>query len=698
MAKEIKFLLTADTSNAVDGIKKVGSAAKDLSNTSNKTSNDIAKGFIKASVAIQAAKIAFRFAADSLKEFEKAGGDAGLKKINEAMGNLKVQIGSVLGPIIKQFADFVVANFDKIASFVRQSVALIIGSFYGLQVVIELIKMGFAKLGVGVNNVLADMIDSLKWVYEQLGKIPGKVGNFYKSAAEGLGGVSDGLRDSAKYWDEFGKESKKNLISTIIKINELKANAAKGTTLKFKVETEKKKAPEKDLLTEALRGIDIKAAEIEIDKIKSGFEDVVNRFFETGFYRREGPKFIQVTFEDMLGKFDEYKDKLISMEWQLASQRLNLANLTGKELEVAETKFTAEALQIEYNYEKNFSNTRTEFEKKYIDNRKATSAKSLSLIEASYSKIGGVISDGGTYEIGVMHNNVTNKIKLEQSYYNQRVQFLTDNEQKIIDLKWYEGKSTTDAEQYFQRISEENERTHQQVMYELRMQQIQTIVSAYSTVVSSLGSMFSEYQNLRMMEIDKDTQKRKEWAKDNIRNKKALSREIEAIDKEAAEKERKLKKQQMMIQLLQTVGSVAQGVANALASFSPPFNFVMAAIVGALGAVQIGLVAAQLAKFQKGGIVGGNTTTGDRQLVRANSGELILNQHQQARLLYEISNNRMRAQTTPAQIRTGDVSIVVQGNADEAMLGRVFAQSREQQIMDLRQIMIDMQSSGYKPW
>ena len=50
---------------------------------------------------------------------------------------------------------------------------------------------------------------------------------------------------------------------------------------------------------------------------------------------------------------------------------------------------------------------------------------------------------------------------------------------------------------------------------------------------------------------------------------------------------------------------------------------------------------ASLPKFATGGIVGGNSKSGDRVLARVNSGEMILNAAQQAQL-FAIANGRMQ--------------------------------------------------------
>lgn len=72
--------------------------------------------------------------------------------------------------------------------------------------------------------------------------------------------------------------------------------------------------------------------------------------------------------------------------------------------------------------------------------------------------------------------------------------------------------------------------------------------------------------------------------------------------------------------------AIAKAVESA-ASLPFPENIVAMPIAGAAATA-----AMQLAKFEKGGIVGGNSTHGDRNIARVNSGEMILNKTQQSTL------------------------------------------------------------------
>ena len=84
-------------------------------------------------------------------------------------------------------------------------------------------------------------------------------------------------------------------------------------------------------------------------------------------------------------------------------------------------------------------------------------------------------------------------------------------------------------------------------------------------------------------------------------------------------------------------GQVA--VQKALASAPPPFNFALAALVGAATADTISRIASQKKpSFQEGGIVPGNSFSGDNVSAQVNSGEVILNRQQQAETLFAIAN------------------------------------------------------------
>lgn len=108
--------------------------------------------------------------------------------------------------------------------------------------------------------------------------------------------------------------------------------------------------------------------------------------------------------------------------------------------------------------------------------------------------------------------------------------------------------------------------------------------------------------------------------------------------------------------MLGTVGQIAQMIvqlnalatANGVASASKlPFPANLAAIATVVAT--IASVFSSLPKFADGGIVGGSSFFGDKLLARVNSGEMILNQGQQARLLSMTEGGNVRV--------TGDIRL-----------------------------------------
>jgi hypothetical protein len=88
-------------------------------------------------------------------------------------------------------------------------------------------------------------------------------------------------------------------------------------------------------------------------------------------------------------------------------------------------------------------------------------------------------------------------------------------------------------------------------------------------------------------------------------------------------------------------GATIDGIAavqKALASAPPPFNFALASLVGVATAANIAKIASQKPpSFQNGGIVQGNTSSGDNVNVNANAGEAILTREQQSNLFNQLN-------------------------------------------------------------
>lgn len=90
------------------------------------------------------------------------------------------------------------------------------------------------------------------------------------------------------------------------------------------------------------------------------------------------------------------------------------------------------------------------------------------------------------------------------------------------------------------------------------------------------------------------------------------------------------------MQIVQATISTYTGATNALATVPYPANIAAAASIVALGLANVAKIAG--AKFEGGGIVGGNSVHGDQIQARLNSREMVLNQQQQGEMFRQLKN------------------------------------------------------------
>ena len=116
------------------------------------------------------------------------------------------------------------------------------------------------------------------------------------------------------------------------------------------------------------------------------------------------------------------------------------------------------------------------------------------------------------------------------------------------------------------------------------------------------------------------------------------------LDKKATQEEYKLKMWEWTASFLQATANIAMGVSKALAEGGPYAGPILAALIGASGAIQIATIVANKPKapsFATGGIVQGSSYSGDRVHANVNSGEMILTEQQQANL-WKLANGAER--------------------------------------------------------
>lgn len=126
--------------------------------------------------------------------------------------------------------------------------------------------------------------------------------------------------------------------------------------------------------------------------------------------------------------------------------------------------------------------------------------------------------------------------------------------------------------------------------------------------------------------------------------------------------------------VMAAIGQLALSLATAMTDAAKQ-SWITWLAFGISGTAQLVSMVAMISQFATGGIVGGNSKSGDRVLARVNSGEMILNAAQQAQL-FAIANGRMQP-TVNTDVLTG----LMAGGAGGVKAGSVVGKIRGRDIV-----------------
>mgnify|MGYP000517766542 CR=1 FL=1 len=126
--------------------------------------------------------------------------------------------------------------------------------------------------------------------------------------------------------------------------------------------------------------------------------------------------------------------------------------------------------------------------------------------------------------------------------------------------------------------------------------------------------------------------------------------------------------------VMAAIGQLALSLATAMTDAAKQ-SWITWLAFGISGTAQLVSMVAMISQFATGGIVGGNSKSGDRVLARVNSGEMILNAAQQAQL-FAIANGRMQP-----TVNTDVLAGLMAGGAGGAKAGSVVGKIRGRDIV-----------------
>ena len=126
--------------------------------------------------------------------------------------------------------------------------------------------------------------------------------------------------------------------------------------------------------------------------------------------------------------------------------------------------------------------------------------------------------------------------------------------------------------------------------------------------------------------------------------------------------------------VMAAIGQLALSLATAMTDAAKQ-SWITWLAFGISGTAQLVSMVATISQFATGGIVGGNSKSGDRVLARVNSGEMILNAAQQAQL-FAIANGRMQP-----TVNTDVLAGLMAGGAGGSKVGSVVGKIRGRDIV-----------------
>ncbi|MBD3387588.1 MAG: hypothetical protein GF414_01480 [Candidatus Altiarchaeales archaeon] len=211
----------------------------------------------------------------------------------------------------------------------------------------------------------------------------------------------------------------------------------------------------------------------------------------------------------------------------------------------------------------------------------------------------------------------------------------------------------------------------------------QEIMGAVAQIAGQTQQLIGNITALQIQDINETAERQKEHAKATIKNEDKLQKELDKIDKEAQKKEKEAREKEKAAAIAMAIINGAIAIVKGYADYGPILGSVMAVVTAAVTATQIALIASQ--SFAQGGIVQGDSTTGDRTMVRANAGELILNTAQQENVASRLSQ--------PSNVSVGGDTIIIQGNADESTVAAI-QQTRQDQLEALREMQLELNYQG----
>lgn len=224
---------------------------------------------------------------------------------------------------------------------------------------------------------------------------------------------------------------------------------------------------------------------------------------------------------------------------------------------------------------------------------------------------------------------------------------------------------------------------------------VNSVMSQITESMQSLTNSISQISQTALSEANREYEKDAkalEMQLDNdIINYDEYLEKKDQLDKEAAQKEYRIKMAEWSMNLAMATAQAAQAVVNALASGTPPVNMINATTAGLLGAAQLIAIAGakpRAPSFSTGGFLTGNSYHGDKIAFNGNAGEAILNPAEQ-RAFLDLANGEGGKGVVV------NMPVNIENNAGDTVQVSALQQDRQIKITVDKIVTSTMQSGGY---
>ena len=231
--------------------------------------------------------------------------------------------------------------------------------------------------------------------------------------------------------------------------------------------------------------------------------------------------------------------------------------------------------------------------------------------------------------------------------------------------------------------------------HERTIDNVNSVMSQITDSMQSLTNSISQISQTALSEAnrqyDKDAKALEMQLDNDIITYDEYLEKKDQLDKEAAQKEYKIKMAEWSMNLAMATAQAAQAVVNALASGTPPVNIINATTAGLLGAAQLVAIAGakpRAPSFSTGGFLTGNSYHGDKIAFNGNAGEAILNPAEQ-RAFLDLANGEGGKGVVV------NMPVNIENNAGDAVQVSAMLQDRQIKITVDKIVNSTMQSGGY---